>query len=142
MPVLTADAATSDLRAHSVLIVDESEENREVLRTVLARRGLEIYEAAEGRAGLSLARAHHPDVIVLDLDADALDESPVRAGFAAESGDRQSSLVVLGRARRYPELNAPAGEVAKPYHYAALVNKIEQLVQVHRGFETSRSESS
>jgi CheY-like chemotaxis protein len=34
----------------SVLIVDGSAESREVLRTVLARRGVEVIEAAGARA--------------------------------------------------------------------------------------------
>ena len=35
----------------SVLIVDASPDNREVLRTVLARRGLTIFEADAAEAG-------------------------------------------------------------------------------------------
>ena len=39
----------------SVLVVDPSAENREVLRTVLHQRGLRIFEADEATSGLALA---------------------------------------------------------------------------------------
>ena len=48
----------------TVLIVDPSADNREVLRTALARRGLTIFEAEAADRGLELAREHRPDVIV------------------------------------------------------------------------------
>src|SRR4029453_2915874 len=108
----------------SVLIVEPSSDEREVLRTVLARRGLRIWEAAEGQQGLELAQEHHPDVIVLDADAHHADEVAARFG-AASTGER-SSLIVLGRLRRDGALSGTQA-IAKPYHFAPLVHKIEQL---------------
>ena len=43
----------------SVLIVDQSEENREVLRTVLERHGVRIITASRTKEGADLARRHH-----------------------------------------------------------------------------------
>jgi CheY-like chemotaxis protein len=110
----------------SVLIVEPSADEREVLRTVLARRGLQIFEAAGIEAGLALARAHHPRVIVLDNSAG---DNATEQRFASE-GD--ASLIILGRARR-DEIAAgdsPGPQiVAKPYHYAPLIHKIEQLAK-------------
>ena len=54
----------------SVLIVDRSEETREVLQTVLERRGVRTLAAGRTAAGLDLARRHQPDLIVLDLELD------------------------------------------------------------------------
>ena len=61
------------LPQRKVLIVDRSEENQEVLRTALERRGLRILAASRARQGMDLARAYRPDLIVLDLE---LENSP------------------------------------------------------------------
>jgi two-component system cell cycle response regulator DivK len=108
----------------SVLIVDSSAENREVLRTVLARRGLRIFEAEEAERGLELAREHHPDVIVLDVESQT--EANIEDQFGAEVSEQHSSLVILGQTRR-AAAEPTARFVAKPYHFAPLVHTIELL---------------
>jgi CheY-like chemotaxis protein len=110
----------------SVLIVDASPDNREVLRTVLARRGLQILEAGAAQEGLEMAREHHPDVIVLDLEADRVDAEAVREQFSAEATNYDSRLIVLGKVRRGPTF-AGGHVISKPYHFAPLVHTIEQL---------------
>jgi DNA-binding NarL/FixJ family response regulator len=110
----------------SVLIVDSSEETREVLQTALQRRGLRTFSAAGATQGLELARRHHPDLIVLDVD------EGLSAPFAEHSRTEHAPLVLLGSIRRG---KPPAdGEfVAKPYHYGPLVRKIEELLVGRRG---------
>jgi CheY-like chemotaxis protein len=116
------------VRQPSVLIVDSSEETREVLRTVLERRGLKIFAAARPDRGLQLAREHHPDLIVLDLEVGGHGGGEVCEPFAEESRASQTALVVLGTVR----CDCPAplqGEfVAKPYHYGPLIRRIEELL--------------
>ncbi len=110
----------------SVLIVEPSVDEREVLRTALERRGLRIFEAAEAEVGLALAREHQPDVIVLDLDAQADDAADLSAAFEDNANGQQGSIIVLGQARRTARLTA-SQVVAKPYHFGPLVRKIEEL---------------
>ena len=110
----------------SVLVIDPSAENREVLRTVLHQRGLRIFEADEATSGLALAQEHHPDVIVLDLDADAATSGPLQLQLRQELDRESSSLIILGKLRKDSLL--PAGHVlSKPYHFAPLVHTIEEL---------------
>ena len=112
----------------SVLIVDRSEETREVLTTALERRGLRILSASRPGRGLQLAREHHPDLIVLDLEAEGGEADEVCTPFAEQSRANQTTLVVLGSVRRdypYPTV----GEIIpKPYHYGPLIRRIEELV--------------
>jgi CheY-like chemotaxis protein len=110
----------------SVLIVEPSADDREVLRTVLERRGLRIWEAAAVEQGLELAREHHPDVIVLDAEANHAGDESIQAEFDAISSEQTSSLIVLGRISR--DRSLPASQViAKPYHFGPLIHKIELL---------------
>jgi two-component system cell cycle response regulator DivK len=50
-----------------VLIVDDSDANRKLARTVLAAAGFETLEASTGAEGVALAVQHVPDVILMDL---------------------------------------------------------------------------
>jgi DNA-binding response OmpR family regulator len=116
------------VQPRSGLIVDRSEDTREVLTTALERRGLKILSASGPRRGLRLAREHHPDLIVLDLEADGGEADEVCAPFAEQSRASQATLVVLGSIRRDFH-HPPAGEfIPKPYHYGPLIRRIEQLL--------------
>jgi DNA-binding NtrC family response regulator len=110
----------------SVLIVDPSADNREVLRTVLARRGMTIFEAGGASDGLALARQHHPDVIVLDVESEPSERDAVREQFAAEAHSHHGQLIVVGKLRRGPVF-AGGHAISKPYHFAPLIHTIERM---------------
>ena len=50
-----------------VLVVDDDARNRKLARDVLAHAGLGTLEAASGADALTLARAHRPDLVLMDL---------------------------------------------------------------------------
>ncbi len=115
-------------RERSVLIVDPSTETREVLRTALEWRGWRILEAGGARLGLELARQRDPDLIVLDLEVANAEPHQVCAPFAEQAEARQTPLVLLGSCRRNPDEVARGEFVPKPYHYAPLIRRIEELL--------------
>lgn len=116
----------------SVLVVDPLQETREVLRTVLERRGMRIFAASDPEQGLALARRHRPDLIVLDLECESARSEAISGGFAAESLAHDTPLVLLGSARRRAGKLRTGEFVSKPYHYAPLIRKIEELLQAGR----------
>jgi CheY-like chemotaxis protein len=124
----------------SVLIVDHSDDTREVLQTALERRGCRTLTAGQAQAGLDLARRHRPDLIVLDLELDESGADDFPARFAEQSRIYGSPLVMLGSVRDQPggrcpgsvgarRTALPEGElVPKPYHYGPLIRRIEELL--------------
>ncbi|MBI5692518.1 MAG: response regulator [Verrucomicrobia bacterium] len=56
-----------------ILVVDDIENNRRVLRELLGPLGFEIHEAADAAATLALVPAVRPDVVLLDLRLPGLD---------------------------------------------------------------------
>ena len=120
------------VRKPSVLIVDRSADSRAVLRTALEKRGTSILEASCTEQGLELARRHSPSVIVLDLEVEPEQGAEIYGRFASGSTGPDPALVVLGTAQlcETPMEGASPNRqfVAKPYHYAPLIRKIEQLL--------------
>ena len=71
-----------------ILVVEDNEQNRILMRQILKSHGYELLEAADGAVGLAMAREHMPDLILLDM------QMPVMDGFA-----------VIQELRKAPELS-------------------------------------
>ena len=57
-----------------VLLVDDDQDFRASVRSLLEDHGYEVFEADSGRDGLRKVLAHKPDVIVLDIMMETTDE--------------------------------------------------------------------
>ena len=111
-----------------VLIVDQSQDTREVLRTVLRRLGVQTYEAQQGPEGLDLAEQYRPDVTILDMDSIDPSNVSVCDGFARHARQEHTALLLLGNVRQWRGTATASDVVTKPYHYGPLVRKIEALL--------------
>lgn len=60
-----------------VLIVDDSEANRILLKDILANSAIDFLEADNGKLAIEIAKQYHPDLILMDL------KMPVMNGFEA-----------------------------------------------------------
>jgi CheY-like chemotaxis protein len=58
---------STDLRNTTILVVDDDEDTRELLRTVLTARGADVVTAASAEAALAAYRTAPPDLIVSDM---------------------------------------------------------------------------
>ena len=56
-----------------ILVVEDQEDNRQILRDLLTSADLEVIGAADGEAGLAAAAAHRPDLILMDIQLPGLD---------------------------------------------------------------------
>lgn len=75
-----------DLPPARVLVVDDGDENRELLRLVLEEAGLEVEGAENGRVAVDRATAGGFDVILMDM------QMPVMDGFTATKLLREQGL--------------------------------------------------
>src|SRR5258707_5950056 len=55
------------LAARRILIVDDQESIRDILRTALTEAGAVVLEAGGGAAGVAMATRQGPDLILLDI---------------------------------------------------------------------------
>lgn len=119
-----------------LLVVDPSEETREVVRTALAGRGGEILESACTDDGLRIAHTSCPEVIVVDLECESARAATVVQGFRETAAGEAPSILILGTARQEQQAEFAAATqsgrfVRKPYHYGSLIRKIETLLELH-----------
>lgn len=61
--------------AEKILLIEDNEQNRILMRQILARQGYELLEARDGLTGIEMARANMPAMILLDI------QMPVMNGF-------------------------------------------------------------
>jgi CheY-like chemotaxis protein len=78
-----------------VLLIEDEEPLRLVLRDLLEREGYVVAEAADGVAALEAVDRHAPDVIVLDLNLPRLDGYQVLSHLRARPVTSGIPVLVL-----------------------------------------------
>ena len=78
-----------------VLVIEDDRDTRTFLSEFLCEDGHETDEAAEGQAGLEMATANVPDVILLDVLMPKLDGFQVLAALRANERTSQIPVVML-----------------------------------------------
>ena len=56
-----------------ILVIEDQEDNRQILRDLLTSADFEVIEAEDGQAGLVAAADHRPDLILMDMQLPILD---------------------------------------------------------------------
>lgn len=57
----------------TILVVDDFDDTRLLLRTWLERKGFRVIEAQDGRQAITVAEASSPDLIIMDVEMPGLD---------------------------------------------------------------------
>lgn len=56
-----------------ILVVEDNERNRKLVRTILEFRGYEVVECEDGEPSLELARKHRPALVLMDIQLPTVD---------------------------------------------------------------------
>ena len=56
-----------------ILVIEDTEDNRQIMRDLLTGAGYEVLEAHDGAAGVAAAKAHVPDLILMDIQLPIMD---------------------------------------------------------------------
>ncbi|HEY4235452.1 MAG TPA: hypothetical protein VGM76_18620 [Lacipirellulaceae bacterium] len=111
-----------------VLIVDESAESREILRTLLAYRGAVTLEAVQPDQAVVMTELLRPDLILFDADCDHSSSGAPTESLQAAANRNGTPIVILGTVRGREKRPTSDQIVSKPYHYGPLIRKIEDLL--------------
>jgi CheY-like chemotaxis protein len=78
-------------------VVEDNEDLREMMCTLLASRGCEVSSAADGRAAIALARNALPQVAFVDIDLPDISGHEVARALAAQGGIRLVAVTGYGQ---------------------------------------------
>ena len=114
-----------------VLVVDDEEDIRTLVRTLLERAGKDVVEAPDGRQGLRALHSERPSLVILDVTMPELD------GWATLERIRDlSDVPVLMLTARGGELDTVRGlrsgaddYLSKPFGRQELLARVEALLR-------------
>ncbi|HWO94238.1 MAG TPA: response regulator, partial [Dehalococcoidia bacterium] len=122
---------TASSTRRRVLVVEDDETLRESLRYTLSRDGYEVVAAADGPAGLRVAREDEPDLVILDLMLPGLDGLEVCRQIR-----RSSQVPILMLTAKREEVDRVVGleigaddYVAKPFSMRELLARVRALLR-------------
>jgi two-component system cell cycle response regulator DivK len=116
-----------------ILVVDDQEDNRRILRDLLANSGFEVIEALTGEQGVRLAEERLPDLILMDIQLPGIDGYEATRQIKAIPTLRATPLIVVtSYALSGDDTKAFAagadGYVSKPFSPRALLAKVREFL--------------
>jgi len=116
-----------------ILVIEDTEDNRQIVRDLLESAGYELIEALDGLEGVAAAEREHPDLILMDIQLPGID------GYEATRRIRAIPVLatvpiiaVTSYALSGDEAKTRAagcdGYVAKPFSPRQLLAKIREFL--------------
>jgi two-component system cell cycle response regulator DivK len=118
----------------TILVVEDQEDNRQILRDLLASAGFRMIEAWDGKQALTVARSQQPDLILMDIQLPILDGYEATRSIKRDPELKHIPIIAVtsyalsGDETRAREAGCDA-YVAKPYSTRHLLAKISQLLE-------------
>jgi two-component system cell cycle response regulator DivK len=116
-----------------ILVVEDQQDNRQILRDLLTSVGYELIEAEDGEEGVAAATLHHPDLILMDIQLPVLDGYEATRRIKADPAlSAIPIIVVTSYALSGDEDKARAAGcdayVSKPYSPRQLLAKVREYL--------------
>lgn len=118
-----------------ILIVEDDEKSRRLMKDVLEHQGYAVMETDQGEIGMALIRAHHPKLVLMDIHLpgmsglDALREIRADAAIAATPVVAVTASV-MGNDRDKIRNSGFDGFEPKPLNLLAFLGTIRRLLAV------------
>ena len=116
-----------------ILLVEDNEMNRDMLSRRLERKGYEVLIAVDGGQGVSMAQAHMPDLILMDMSLPILDGWEATRRLKADPNTKNTPVIALtahamsGDREKALEAGCDDYDV-KPIELPRLLGKMETLL--------------
>jgi two-component system, cell cycle response regulator DivK len=116
-----------------ILVVEDTEDNRQIIRDLLGSAGYEMIEAVNGEEGVAMAEQHKPDLILMDIQLPILDGYEATRRIKANDALRHIPIIaVTSYALAGDEAKTRAagcdGYVAKPFSPRQLLAKVREFL--------------
>ena len=116
-----------------ILVVEDHEDNRRIMRDLLTSSGYEVIEAVTGVEGVTAAETHRPDLILMDIQLPGIDGYEATRRIKANPKLQKIAIIVVtsyalsGDDVKAFEAGCDA-YVAKPFSPRELLAKIREYV--------------
>jgi two-component system cell cycle response regulator DivK len=116
-----------------ILIVEDTEDNRQIMRDLLGGVGFDLVEAHDGEAGVIAASQHKPDLILMDFQLPILDGYEATRRIKANPATRDipviavTSYALSGDEAKAMEVGC-SGYIAKPFSPRKLLAKVREFL--------------
>jgi two-component system cell cycle response regulator DivK len=78
-----------------ILVVEDNDKNRKLVRDVLTFKGYEIIEAETGEDGVRLAQERHPSLILMDIRLPGIDGVEALRQLRSEEATREIPIMAM-----------------------------------------------
>lgn len=118
----------------TVLVVEDSVTQREMITELLKGSGLEVTVASDGLEALERIQGHHPDIVVLDIVMPRMNGYEVCRRLKADPKTQHVPIVMCSSKGeefdRYWGMKQGADAyIAKPFQPTELVGTVKQLLR-------------
>ena len=86
---------TDQTKLKTVLLVEDNEDNLVVYRTILEHVGYRVIEARDGEEGVSRAKEHIPDLILMDISIPKMDGWEATQRLKADDNTKKIPIIAL-----------------------------------------------
>jgi two-component system cell cycle response regulator DivK len=116
-----------------ILVIEDTEDNRQIVRDLLESAGYALIEALDGLEGVAAAEREHPDLILMDIQLPGIDGyEATRRIRAVPALATVPIIAVTSYALSGDEAKTRAagcdGYVAKPFSPRQLLAKIREFL--------------
>lgn len=140
------DETAAETGSLNILIADDSNSDRIILRTMLRRLGHEVLEAINGQEAVELFRANDPDIVLLDAMMPTMDGMEAARQIRQLAGERLVPLIFvtsLSKAQDLARCLEAGGDgfLSKPYNRLLLkakINAFNRMRLMHQALSDQR----
>jgi two-component system cell cycle response regulator DivK len=116
-----------------ILLVEDTEDNRQIIRDLFEAAGYALIEAQDGAAGVEAALRERPDLILMDIQLPVMDGYEATRRIKADPGTRSIPIIaVTSYALSGDEARTRAagcdGYIAKPFSPRVLLAKVREFL--------------
>ena len=116
-----------------ILVIEDTLDNREIMRDLLTSAGYEILEAVDGAAGVAAAAKERPDLILMDIQLPVFDGFEATRRIRAMPETAQIPIIAvtsyaLGGDEAKTREAGCNGYVAKPFSPRLLLAKVREFL--------------
>ncbi|MCA9944444.1 MAG: hybrid sensor histidine kinase/response regulator [Anaerolineales bacterium] len=129
-----------------ILYIEDDPASRRLVQRVLDNKGYKVVVAADGLEGISMAREHHPNLILMDINLPSMDGREITTRLRSLPNFSETPIVAL-TANHSPgsrELALAAGctgFMTKPIDVTSFPNQVNAYLQGHADPLTSDEKS-